>query len=131
MDLSSIKASASSVEILHPATAEPIGLTIGLRPSTHPAVKEVQRRFTNDTLNARHKKITAEKLEANNLDRLVAATDSFAWGNGPDGKPTTWNGEALEANAANVRKVYTQAPWIKQQVDEALGDEARFFRDAD
>jgi hypothetical protein len=126
MDLSSIKASASTVEILHPATSEPIGLTIGLRPSTHPAVKEVVRRFTNDNLSFNKKKLTAEKLEAHNLERLVSATESFAWSG-----DASWGGEKIEATPANVRTVYTKAPWIKDQVDEALGDQARFFREAD
>jgi hypothetical protein len=131
MDLSSITASANTVEIRHPATSEPIGLTINLRPPTHPDVKAVNRKLMNETLKARGGKLTAEKLEANSMDRLVAATESFAWGAGADGEPASWNGEKLEATHANVRNVYTKAPWIKQQVDEALGDEASFFRGAD
>lgn len=126
VDLSSITATANTVEIRHPATAEPIGLTITLRPPTHPDVKAVNRKLMNETLKARNGKLTAEKLEANSLDRLVAATESFAWSG-----DASWNGQKLEATRENILTVYTKAPWIKTQVDEALGDEASFFRGTD
>lgn len=122
MDISSISAASSSVSIRHPSTAEPIGLTITLRPATSPEVKQVQRRITNDALKSRGK-VTAEKVEANRLDVLVAATEGWTWES-----DTTWDGEKPEANVENVRKVYKRAPWIKDQVDEALSDDAAFFR---
>lgn len=125
MDISNITASSSSVTIRNPGTAEPIGLTITLRPASSPEVKQVKRRITNDALKSRGK-ITAEKVESNNFDVLVAATEGWTW----EGD-TTWNGEKPEATAENVRKVYKQAPWIKEQVDEALSDDAAFFRGTD
>lgn len=126
MDISSISAASSSVLIRHPSTTEPIGLTITLRPATSPEVKQVQRRITNDALKSRGK-VTAEKVEANRLDVLVAATEGWTW----EGSTTWKNGEKPEASAENVRMIYKSAPWIKDQVDEALSDDAAFFRGTD
>jgi hypothetical protein len=122
MDISSISAASSSVTIRNPSTSEPIGLTITLRHSSSAEVKQVQRRITNDILKIRGK-LTAEKVEANRLDVLVAATEGWTW----EGE-TTWHGEKPDATADNIRKIYKQAPWIKEQVDEALSDDAAFFR---
>lgn len=106
-DLSSITPESRSITITNPKTAEPIGLTITLRPSSSPEVREVQRRMLNENLRNKGK-LTAEKLEANRLDALVAATEGWDW----EGD-TTWHGEKPEATAQNFRKVYKEARWIR------------------
>lgn len=131
MDLSSIKAENTTVEIRHPVTFEPIGLSITLRPPTHPSVKAVQRRLLTEAQKSTKGRLPAEKLEAYGLDRLIAATEAFTWGEGPDGQPCKFEGEQPEATAENARKLYAALPWVKQQIDEAMGDEAAFFRVAD
>jgi len=120
-DISNIKASTNTVNIVHPATNEPIGLSIVLRSLESPQVKEVQRRITNELL--RNRKITAEKSEANRLDILAAATERWTW----EGD-LSFNGEKPECNPNNARRVYKELPWVKEQVDNALSDEAAFFR---
>lgn len=121
MDLSSIEAVANTVSILHPATNEPVGLTIKLRPMTSAPVREVQRRITNEIL--RNRKTTAEKAEANRLDILVAATENWTW----EGD-LSFKGSKPECTPNTVRSVYKELPWVKEQIDNALSDEAAFFR---
>lgn len=123
MDISSITPSTNELNILHPATSEPIGLTISLLPLTSPPVRDVQRRITNESLRTRGKGFTSEKLDANRLDILIAATQGFKW----EGD-ANWNGEKPEATPQLVRKIYKEVPWIREQVDNALNDEAAFFR---
>lgn len=123
MDISNITAVVNELKIVHPSTAEPIGLTIRLLPMSSAPLREIQRRMTNESLRTRGKSLTAEKLEANRLDVLVAATEGWEWADG-----ATWNGEQPDAEPATIRKVYKDAPWIKEQVDAALNDEAAFFR---
>ena len=123
MDISSITPIVNELKIVHPSTAEPIGLTIRLLPITSAPVREIQRRMTNESLRTRGKALTADKLDANRLDILVAATEGWEWAEG-----ATWHGEQPEATPAAVRKVYKEAAWIKDQVDNALNDEAAFFR---
>lgn len=127
MDLSSITASQNTVEIRHPKTQEPIGLSITLRPATCDQVQAVKRKVTNENLRMRGKSLTAEKLEANGIEMLVAAIETWTWGKDVSGEEASWGGEKLEPTPANIRKVLREAPWIKSQVDDAFGDEAAFF----
>jgi hypothetical protein len=126
MDLSEIVASTNVVEIKHPATAEPIGLKITLRATSSKEVREVQRRMLNENLKNRGRTLTAEKVEANRLDVLVAATQAWDWAG-----ELTFKGAKPEFNAENVRKVYKDLSWVKDQVDDALSDDAAFFRGVD
>ena len=125
MDFSTLVAETRTIDINHPVTLEPIGLKIDLLPTTSKQVRDVQRKHANENIKNRFKTTTAEKLEANALDILVAATAGWTWGEGAD-----WKGGKPELTPENVREVYKKAPWIRKQVDEALGDDAEFFRDA-
>lgn len=125
MDISSITSVTNEIQITHPVTAEPIGLTIRLLALSSPQVRAVERKFTNENLRSRGKVLTAEKLDANRMDVLVAATEGWEWAG-----DLTWHGEKPEATPAAIRKVYSEAPWIRSQVDAALSDEAAFFRTA-
>lgn len=121
MDISSISATAREVTIVSPATAEPIGLTISLRPATSPEVMIVKRRHTNEALKNRGK-ATAEKIEANSLDILVAATAAWNWTG-----DLNFHGQKPELTPETVRRVYKELPWVRSQIDDAIGDEASFF----
>lgn len=121
MDFADIKASTARVDIRHPATQEPTGLVVWLKPMSDPALKAIQRRFTNEALRHRGMKLTAEKADANRTDILVAAIERWEWNDEAE-----FNGEKPELTAENVRKVL-KVEWVRDQLDEALGDEAAFF----
>lgn len=123
MDLSSVKPVDRRVDIKHPVTREDTGLVFVLKPYSDPSVKAVQRRLANTRLR-NGRKITAEQLEDAKLEVLCAAVSGWEW-NGE----ATFGGEKLEFNAANVRKVLKSVDWIREQVDEELGDDAAFFGD--
>lgn len=122
-DISSIKAAGFAVEITHPATYEPIGLSITLRPSTSPECKAVERDQTAEIMRTKGKSMTPAKLEAFTMDKLVAATASWKFE-----KDTTISGEQPDCTPANVRSLYKKQEWIRDQVAEAFGDESRSFR---
>lgn len=124
-DISTIIANERTIDILHPATKEPIGLTIKLRPESHPAVREAVRKTMNDRLSGRGK-ITAERLEANRLEIIIAAVGGWAWQG-----DTNFEGSKPEFAEPNVRKVLKHLAWIKEQVDQALAETDEFFRTAD
>lgn len=125
-DLDTIVAGERVITIRHPSTNEPLGLMIRLRPQSSPEVKAVSRRLLDEGLKTRGKGMTALKVEANVLDKLVAATAELFW----EGE-TNWRGQKLDSTPANVRKLYKEAPWIREQVEDELGDEAAFFRGGD
>ena len=124
-DIATIVPTTRTIDILHPATKEPIGLRIDLRPESHPSVREAVRKITNDRLNLRGK-LSAERMEANRLDVLIASIDGWCW----EGD-TTFEGEKLAFAEPNVRKVLKKLPWIRDQVDIALAETEEFFRTAE
>lgn len=121
-DLSTVVATTSRLEIRHPSTGELTGLVLHLRPMSHPDVKAVSRKFTNQNLRMQRVKITSEKLDIHRLDLLVTAIERWEWTG-----TASWAGEKLELTPENVRKVL-KTDWIRSQADEALGDEAAFFQ---
>ena len=121
-DISSIVAAARTVEIKHPATGEPIGLKVTVLPDSDAKVKAARRKWLNERLQ-RGMKITAEKLEAQQLTIIEAAVGDWEW----EGE-LTFHGEKPAFTEGNLRKVLKELPWVKTQLDEELGDEAAFFQ---
>lgn len=62
--------------------------------------------------------LSAEEIEAAGLDLLVKCVDGW---------DITLGGEKPEATEAKVREVFTDLPWVREQVDAALGDAQAFL----
>jgi len=120
-DISSIVAAPRVVDIKHPATGEPIGLKVTLLPVSDSKVQSAQRRLINDRLQ-RHDKPTAEKMEQNKLALLEAAVSDWTW----EGD-LTFEGGKPEFTPSDLRKVLKKLPWVRDQIDIELGNEAAFF----
>lgn len=67
---------------------------------------------------------TLDKLEAKNIDALVAATVGWRIG---DSKVVELGDESLDFTPANVRKVYEQLLPVREQVAEAIADIGNFM----
>lgn len=120
------------MELLHPATAAPLGVFISVvgRDST------VFRRYIRDKANERlrmqatsrarikNEVTTVEQAEAEVVDLIAACTTGWRTGDVPS---ITRNGNALEFSPANARVLYQQETWIREQADEAIGDLNNFF----
>lgn len=90
---------------------------------------EKAKTITRSQLNRRFKvmgrsragvSLTAEELESESMDLLVACT--LSW------RGMKWNGEDLACSAQNARDIYTRSPIIRDQVDEAINDRSLFTR---
>ena len=62
--------------------------------------------------------LTAEEIEASALDLLVKCVDGWN---------ITLSGEMPECKEAKVREVFEALPWVREQVDAALGDAQAFL----
>lgn len=124
MDISSIQPKSRKIEIIHPTTEEPIGVRFFLLPDTDPKVKKVQRDIQNRQFNKRKGKITAEQIEANNMERLVSAVDGWEW----YGEGVNFEGEIPEFTEENVRRVLKKVPFIKEQVMDEFNDREAFYK---
>ncbi len=131
MDLSTSE--TAEVEILHPKTNVPLGITITLYGKDSETFKRIQRKQLNrrleQTQKARNKQLsmTAEELELEQLDVLVSCTKSWCTGSRPEIELN--EGEWLPCTPDNVRKIYTALPWIKEQADQEIGDRSNFLKE--
>lgn len=62
--------------------------------------------------------LTAEELEASNMDLLVKCIEDWN---------ITLDTEKEPFSEAKVREVFAELPWVKEQVDAAFGNTAAFL----
>lgn len=62
--------------------------------------------------------LSAEEIEASALDLLVKCVDGWS---------ITLGGEQPDCTEAKVREVFTELPWVREQVDAAMGDAQAFL----
>lgn len=122
MDILAIQPDTITVEIKHPGTSAPIGLTLQCVSLEADQVKAVERAIKNRALRGGRNTVTAEKIEDNTVEILSAAVVGWEWADGL----TLGDMKNPPLNKANVAKLM-QVGWIAKQVDTALGDEAAFF----
>jgi hypothetical protein len=127
-DLNAPADEGSDMVLLNPATFTPFLQEDNETPVTIRLAgidSDRYRKATNANANARIKSgkyiaPSAEQLQAEGIELLVKCT--LAW----DG--IKWNGETLACTPANVRKIYTQFGWIRDQVDSWMADRRNFLK---
>lgn len=123
----------AEITICHPKTNLPLDITITVCGSDSETFRKISRKQLNRRLEQSNKargrqvQMTAEELEAEALDVLVACTKSWATGSRPEIELEP--GEWLPCTPENVRKVYEELPWLREQIDQAIGDRSNFLRD--
>lgn len=130
MDLNSLKPlmadDGAVLSLVHPETEEVIeGMTITLLGQDSKVYRKIQLAKQQTALNriSKGKKAVdfdAEKLAEDSIDDLVKLTVSWTG--------FTLDGDKLECTPDNVRKVYGEWVWIKEQVAEFVAERANFFR---
>jgi hypothetical protein len=114
----------ATLEITHPATGVGTGIKITVCSPDSDHYQKLVRRNQNKVLqfmsrNKGSKAIPAELVEENNLDVLVGCV--LSW------QDVAWGSTALECTEENVRMLYAKLPFIKEQVNEFVGERAHFF----
>lgn len=130
-DLSKIKAHEITLDIVHPKTKQPIGVTVSLRSLDDDELKKVNRRINNERmqLSQRGKFVDAEREEMNNRTVLFAAVTGWHWGKDHDGDDANFHGSKPEFNRVNFDKIADELPWFQLQIQNALLEPERFFPD--
>lgn len=126
-----------SVEILDPTNNLPfkpfVRITVcGADSETFKKIhrKQINRRLEMSQNQQNHRKktiITAAELEAEALDLLVGCTK--AWRTGERAEIEFAEGEWLPCTPENVRRVYEELPWLREQIDQEIGDRSNFLPD--
>lgn len=66
-------------------------------------------------------KVDLAKSEAQSVALLASVTESW--------EGLEENGKPLECTPQNVKRIYSDYPFIRSQVDEAIGDDANFMNE--
>lgn len=82
------------------------------------AYRRVEQAQADRMLRRRQTSLTAEGLAEAEIERLSACV--VGWN-------LTDNGAELPCTSQNVRAVMSTAPWIKEEIAQAVGDTARFL----
>lgn len=124
--LDSVKASndGADLHVVHPSTGEKLGIVITLAGPDSDVFRKAKRRNTDKRLKAVQKgreKLSSAELEQEATEILAACT--LDWSGIQEGK------KDLECTPENASDLYTRYPWIREQVDEFIGDRANFIKD--
>lgn len=138
-DLASIDTVAAcnngfEVELKHPVTQASLGIfwkIVGSDSDTFKAhIKEtLNARLRQEALaKKRGKELpvrTIEEIEAEGIDLLLIC--SLGWRT-VDSNTIPFDGQQLEFNIPNAKTVLKRLPWVKTQIDEAMGDLENFMK---
>lgn len=115
-----------NVDLYHPANNADLGIKIrvlGKDSDEFRRVSNAQNKRRMDRMQRggfRNTTPSPEELEQNGIELLAACT--LGWtGVIVDGQPLAFSRD-------NVKMLYGRFPWIKEQVDAAIGDRANFIQ---
>lgn len=100
---------------------EPVTISlVGVDSENYQAAARASQNRRLAKINPRKvRQVTAEEMENDALEILVACT--IAW------EGIGWGKEDLKCTPENVRKVYANVPFIREQVDEFINDRSNFL----
>lgn len=132
IDLSSIDTVKGSnegfdVQIYHPGTNEDLGITIHVLGKDSDEFIKVSRAQSKKRLAKMTKSgfrntspVPVEEVEQDGIALLAACTKSWVG--------VIVEGKAVECSVENAKMIYERFPWIREQVDTAIGDRANFIK---
>lgn len=125
-DLGTFKQSqldTAEINIAHPLTGEETGMKIRVVSLDSDKYHQISMKLQNENIKYARKnrgKTTAEKLSSDAIELLANVT--VGWDN------IKINGKDLPFSLENARKLYEDYAFIKEQVDEFIGDRRNFIK---
>lgn len=124
LDLATLNTTPSAeegswLELEHPVTGEPLDIHIKLAGTDSDHYQKQLRKQQDKRLKKGFRKTKSEELENEGIELLVACT--LEW------KNVVHEDQELQCDAANVRWLYKNYKWIKEAVDEFVGDRSNFL----
>jgi len=115
------------LEILNPVTGDVIqdddgkAMRFLLVGKDSPEYRKAQRAGTERRLKSRSKKnrIDADSIEREATEVLAACTKDF--------ENVSLDGDELICTPISTRKIYTDYPWIREQIDDFVDDRGNFI----
>jgi hypothetical protein len=111
------------LELVHPVTDEPLGITFQIRSAGSKDAKAVLRRHTDANIDRqqRRKAISSAMLEQQEAEKAASYIASWDWGD------HTWQGEKPVLSMEKAAEILKAEGWIYTQVTEAANTVANFI----
>lgn len=123
-DLTVLANEGAEIELKHPVNGEGIGSfisIIGTDSDTYQsAIAALRNKRIEAAKNAKTVNMTAEDIDEQNIDLLAACTTGF--------RDLILDGETVVFSVANAKKIYTRFKWIRDQIDNEIGDRSNFLK---
>jgi hypothetical protein len=115
------------VEILHPATGEPLGVSVKVRSAEEKIVKDVARAYIDkqQKLKLRGKDLTVDDYQMWRIKTLQAVIINWTWA-----KDTSWNGKKPDPDLDILTELVENATWFAEQIEDVAKDSTAFFIDS-
>jgi hypothetical protein len=125
MDLSSVKPVERIVQITHPGTGVELGVSVSIMSIADERMKKIKRAIQDRrlALQQRGKNFKSDDLEENGCQLVFNAMTGWEWTG-----EASFQGSKPAFNFATVQKVFEELPWFRNQLEEAISDEAAFFQ---
>ena len=132
MDLTKLTTSekaeiGSKMEVVHPATGVPTGVTITIAGVDSKTYQEAQHRIANKRMRRMNSRgsmkfaLTSEEVELESIELLARCT--LGW------EEVDWEGDPLKFSLENAKMLYTELLWLREQVVAFMEDRANFLQD--
>ena len=116
------------VQIYHPGTMVDLGIKINVLGKDSDEFQKVSRsqskkrmaKMTKGGFRAQNLTPPPEEIEQDGLELLAKCTKDWLL--------VVIDGKDIECNYENALMVYERFPWIKEQVDTAIGDRSNFIK---
>ena len=131
MELTNLKPTDRTIEIVSPVTGQPIGVRVRVMSIEDDRLKRIKRQITDESLKlqAKNKAFKADELERNANMLMFGGTLGWEWYSptGDDADMPAFKGEQPEYNQKNFVEIVTELPWFGEQIQEAIGETKSFF----
>lgn len=110
------------LELRHPVTDEPLGITFKIRSAGSDAAKKVLRQHTDRNLERRikNKMPKSHQLEREELEKAASYIAEWDWGK------NTWRGKKPELSMKTAMEILEAEGWIFAAVTEAANTIGNF-----
>lgn len=124
LDLQTAADEGAVMELRHPSTHEILvddgePVTITLLGQDSRKWKQMVRQNLDKRLKKNRQVLKSAQIEEENIDILAACT--LAW------TGIEYDGEVLECNRANAKKVYSNVSWILEQAMDFTGERSNYL----
>ena len=127
LDMNEAASRGAEMVLRHPSSGEELftddePIIFQLLGSDSAEYRQRIRAAANKSINKGRRTQTVERLEQESIDLLAGVT--------VDWSGVVVDGEAVEFSHNAAKKLYTEYAWIREQVDEFVGERSNFLSNA-